>query len=234
MTSGLKHPWTLESELAKLTGTKNWSEAFVSTGLADQNGEITLLRSQDEWERGGAETFVYRFWTVDGAGVESAHILKACVPGIGVPLEKVLAEWMNRRSQLEAEGASVPRLYTFAHGLIWEELLPLRLEAALARVSNAKAAALLTQLATTLNTMLQLRFDPVDPTYDLWSRGDDVVIIDFGQDLGPSRREPNASKYVASFQKFVAQNASTTDEAIVRRCTRIITDAAGLTRSQIN
>jgi len=234
MSAVAQLPWTLETELAKITATRNWSEALVTVGLAGASDQLALVRRQEVWERGGAETFVYRFFTVDQANLETAHILKACVPGVGVPIEKVLADWLSRRSLLASVGVSTPKLYAASHGLIWEECLPTPLEVTLRDASEAHARILLSKLAVTLNSMYQQGFDPVDPTYDLWSRGEDVVLIDFGQDLGPAGRQPAAGKYVESFNRFAADNAIALGSADVERLVPIIAALSRSSSAQLN
>ena len=177
--------WSLEKELCKLIGAEDVDEALYRLKITTEKGfPVDIMRS-DSWERGGAETYIYKFWVKEGESSQTGYIIKACVAfSPASSLDDILTEWVSRRTLVEANGVSTPRLLAYGHGVILEELIPYGLKERLLELKEL-APLLLNQVAVVLGTLLKLGFSPVGILDDLRTRGDDVVMIDFGEDLGP-------------------------------------------------
>lgn len=177
--------WSLEKELCRISNSKTHEEALLKLGLINEKNDKYTIQRDSDWTRGGAETYIYRFWVSHDNGSEEGYIIKACVafePNSN--LDKILSEWVKRRKLLASKGVKTPRLLSYGEGVILEELIPHRLKDLLVSQpeSNQK---LLNDLAYLAAILSALGFEPIDAFHDLRSRGNDIVVIDFGQDLGP-------------------------------------------------
>lgn len=177
--------WTLEKELCKLANVGDFYEALYSLGIIkERNQKINLIQSHS-WERGGAETYIYKFWLQQDNKISTGYILKACVAfSPASSLETILKEWIERRSLIEANGILTPRLFAAGHGVILEELIPFELKTRIIEAGE-QMPVVLHQVAGVLGILSKLGFNTASVLDDLRTRGDDVVMIDFGEDLGP-------------------------------------------------
>jgi len=111
--------------------------------------------------------------------------LKACVAIGGLQgVSSIVEEWVSRRRLLSSAGVAVPQLYGVVSGTIWEEFIPHALMDAMAQATSARRAVLADALGRTMGTLTRLG-TPAFDTSDWRSRGTDVVLVDFGEDLGP-------------------------------------------------
>ena len=193
--------WTLEGELQKLTGTNSATAALLNLGLLESRDELFQLISPPRgWYRSGAETYLYPF-RVSKDGSDVSLVLKACVAfSPGTPLQSILESWIDRRNVLASRGVVTPKLYAWGHGAILEEYVPHTLREALGRTPS-NLERLLVSMADLAGVVANLRFQPVDLFEDLRSHGDDVVLIDCGQDLGPPFVSPEGAQGI--FDQFV-------------------------------
>jgi hypothetical protein len=168
--------WSIESELCQLAGRVTISDALIHLGLVT-SGKFRLVPTNEGWIRGGAETYIYKFSVIDcdnEAKNINNFILKACVSfPAGNSIAEILNSWVNRRLLLQRHGAKVPQLFGFGNGIILEDFVPYRTH-------------LCMQLASVAGLFSRLQFHPISPFHDIRSFGTDVVLIDFGEDLGPS------------------------------------------------
>lgn len=178
MTTG----WTLEGELNKLAGTDGLPSALITLGMIEAVEEVALDTIQD-WYRSGAETYSFCF-SVSTRSLQREYILKACVAygGGGQSLKDIFATWLSRRRLVDGLGVSTPRLYAAGNAVLLEEHIPHNLADALAEGQHRDA--ILRSLGHTAGTLVSAGFVPLS-AHDWRSRGADVVLIDFGQDLGP-------------------------------------------------
>ena len=177
--------WSIEQELLTLSHTESIVEAVVSLGLLPVGETLNSVRSEQDWVRSGAETFQFTFWIETKSGRMYKYLLKACtVFGAFRGLDAIVDEWLARRNLLNKTGIATPKLYASANGLVLEEFIPYSL--ADIQITDT----ILVDLAYLAGTLSRLGFSPVDGVFgDLRSHKDDVVVVDFGEDLGP----PNAS-----------------------------------------
>ena len=57
--------WSLEKELLKLSQKNSLADAIYSLNLLPKDEKfISLDESESEWTRGGAETYIYKFFVI--------------------------------------------------------------------------------------------------------------------------------------------------------------------------
>lgn len=178
-------PWKLERELCQLAGEDSITNALHKMGLLrSPSADFELIDTPEGWFRSGAETYLFRF-QVRTDGTDVPVVLKACVGfSIGANAEEILEGWIERRQSISKRGVQVPHLYAWGRGLILEEEIRFALSEVL-QERPASARELCTSMARVAGVVTSLGFLPVELFKDLRSRGDDVVVVDFGQDLGP-------------------------------------------------
>jgi hypothetical protein len=178
--------WTLDIELQKLTGTTSVAAALAKVGIITESSvDFTIERKRD-WHRSGAETYSYVF-SVNSAGDETDFILKACVAFSPVStLDQILQSWIQKRSLLRDAGIGTPTLYAWGFGEILEEYIPYELCEVLKEAGDDLRESMLICLVEAAGCIASAGFAPIDAFSDMRSRGSDVVIIDFGEDLGAS------------------------------------------------
>jgi hypothetical protein len=167
-----------------LTQCSQVCEALHVLGLlADPAVPFRLIAGN--WVRGGAETYFSKFEVLPHGQPGLTILIKACVTFTpGVDLDSVIGEWVRRRRLLSENGIKTPRLYCAGFGVLIEEYVPYELRNLLS-YSRRRPAKLLADLVTYCETLCRLGFTPIDPFRDLRSHGSDLVVVDFGADLGP-------------------------------------------------
>jgi hypothetical protein len=98
-------------------------------------------------------------------------------------LKEIFAGWLSRRAEIAEIGISTPRLYGASAATLIEEYVPYRLGEALKLSSDR--ADLLRAIGQAAARLVNAGFF-VMSAQDWRSRGRDVVLVDFGQDLGSS------------------------------------------------
>lgn len=196
--------WTLEKELCDLTGKDDISQALCHLKILYNPSEKYSFGGDKDWERGGAETYIYRFW------VEHSHdnlrqefIIKACVAySPASPLDKILEEWIRRRTLLENNGIGTPKLFIYGKGVVIDEFIP-HLFIDVIKANLNKLDSYLYLLSMYAGTLNRLGFSPIEPFSDLRSRGEDLVVVDFGEDLGPQGAQSTTIPNL--FDKLIAK-----------------------------
>lgn len=187
--------WSIQSELFKLSGESDLQAALVSLGMARADGDADLVELAP-WQRAGAETYTYIFELNDALGGRS-FVLKACVVGaFGGSIEKKINEWIDRRFVLMGRGVSTPKLYGSGGGVILEEYIENNLADIIA--NSVHIDKIMEEIYRYAIAIVSLGFDPVAPFRDIRSRGNDMVAIDFGEDLGPPGKKINVDKVVGN------------------------------------
>lgn len=159
-------------------------EANAPPDVLDQLGcsEGSSVEIINKWYKGGNESYIFRFSVKDGATGEAADfIAKACVK-----LQPTLAmnEWLERRKVVEQAGINTPRLFTASQGTLIEEYIPLTFKEAHAQADKDTRLSMEADFIKLFVKLRELGFSPAS-FHDLRSRGADLVMIDFGEDLGP-------------------------------------------------
>lgn len=185
--------WTLESELKSALGAATAHEAFHRCGICAHGHVGCTYATVHEWQRSGSETYTYVFDVLHGTGGRQRVVLKACVASAPLgSVGQIAEEWRRRRSLLSDAGVDTPTLYYLHRAVFMEEWISLTLEEAFIEAPPETRRLLGRKLGALAHTLMIAGF-PVTSFYDLRSRGDDVVVVDFGEDLGPPHAAPSAS-----------------------------------------
>ncbi|HVF06392.1 MAG TPA: hypothetical protein VNA20_16235 [Frankiaceae bacterium] len=115
--------------------------------------------------------------------------MKALVPPPGGgSIADALRANQDRRDLLQLNGIRVPIRYAAGSGCVVEEYIQFGLWEFLEDLppASASVARLCDGLVSYAVVLDQLGFAPIDPFVDLRTDGQDVIPVDFGQDLGPA------------------------------------------------
>lgn len=175
--------WTLAGELKELSGEGDLSRWFHQVGLIGQGDDLRELEIVRGWYRSGAETYGLRFAVISHSGNRQECFMKACVAyGGGMPLPDIFSSWLARRAVVAESGIATPRIYAAGAAIIVEEYIPYTLSDALRH--GRQRSSIVSSIGSTAACLINVGFIPVS-SHDWRSRGGDVVLVDFGQDLGP-------------------------------------------------
>jgi hypothetical protein len=194
MNSDVK--WSLEEEICRVAGSINFMDSLIKLNLIEQGAESFSIVRDKHWVPGGSETYIYRFWIKYDDGGEYGYILKACIAlSPGRNGDEIVREWVRRRMMIQSTGVQTPRLVAHKRGILLEELVPYKLEEVLHQLSRVPES-ILHSLARWAGVLSALGFAAIDPFSDLRSHGNDIVVVDFGEDLGPAHacRRPSAAR----------------------------------------
>ena len=146
--------------------------------LADPGQPFSVETTQD-WYQPGGESYLLQF-QIQQQEVLSRFIMKACVIPPGT---HTVSEWNKRRALLSQHGIQTPTLHAVDRATYIEEFIDHSLKDVYATADEQARDDLHDQFTNIHLTTRELGFKPVS-FHDVRSRGDDVVVIDFGSDLG--------------------------------------------------
>ncbi|MEO8421313.1 MAG: hypothetical protein ABI457_08980 [Hyphomicrobium sp.] len=176
--------WTLEKELRGLVKARTTGEALWRLGLSSDPRHSPLLEETHGWQRGGPETYHYRFKVID-QGQEHDVLLKAVTAfSTTCTLRELVDEWVCRRHLLASGGVRTPKFYFSGRGLLVEQYVGQKLAHRLRR-RPGNSMKLIDQVFALAGVMDRLGFSPVSAFNRLRTDGESVYMVDFGQDLGP-------------------------------------------------
>lgn len=185
--------WSLEGELRSAAQAPDVHTALRELGVLTLEEEIEDIVPLGDWQRGGAETYIYRFDVLALPPRTIRLILKALVPHPAAEtVGAAIRSRVQRRALLAGEGVKVPRLYFAGHGSMLEEFIPHNLVECFKRWEWESSdhrrfgVDLLVELYIYANALDRLGFAPIAPFVDLRTDGRSVFVIDYGQDLGPA------------------------------------------------
>jgi hypothetical protein len=176
--------WTIEKELLLASGEKEVKSALISLGIIPGDTSWCHVRELGEWTRAGSETYTYEF--IVESDLATRHLIaKACVAlGPGSSVGEISREWLRRRKLLTDSGVNTPRLYSAVSATMIEEYIPFTLVDAYKMAASDVRVHVSSELGRILGIISRLAFLALS-LHDLRSRGEDIVVIDFGEDLGP-------------------------------------------------
>jgi hypothetical protein len=176
--------WTLEKELCGLVDASSTGEALWRLGLSEHPENPFRLEETHGWRRGGAETYVYRFKVL---GAEQAHdVLLKAVTGFSMSrtIGELAGEWVDRRRLLTEAGICTPTLYFAGRALLVEQYVGEKLVSWLRR-KPSNSIELTDQVFRLAGVMDRHGFLPISAFNGLRTDGENVFVVDFGQNLGP-------------------------------------------------
>lgn len=174
--------WTLEKELCGLVKARTVRQALLRLKLIEERDPTPLLQEVEGWTQAHPETFVYRFRIILPR-VTHEMLLKAIVAfSMSRSLVELAEEWVARRRLLEAEGIGTSKLYHAKRAVLVEQHIDTKLSDHLKQYPTAR---LFDQLISFAAILERHGFRPISPFHGLKTDGRDVLVTDFGQDLGP-------------------------------------------------
>lgn len=184
-----------------MSGETDLVAAVGALGLLSEAASSIRIHAGSDWRPGGAETYIYTF-SVSSPRETRSFILKAVTAmGPGGSVGAVAAEWLSRRNRLQSLGVSTPQLYAVHRATILEEYVPLSLGEAL-QLHPAWSEEFKSQCVLLAHRVAEAGFRPVALFHDLRSRGRDVVMIDFGEDLGSAVKQVDGSAALSRLEEF--------------------------------
>jgi hypothetical protein len=155
------------------------SQWLVEKGITDDKYAPYNFELVKDWYRGGSESYILDFKV--NSGIDTKHLLvKACIKMCAV---EVVSEWHDRRSRIRRAGIEVPKLYSTNRADYIEEFIDLDLRTAHIVAGTETRRKLEDRFINTYKKLNAIGFSIVS-LHDVRSRGDDVVLVDFGSDLG--------------------------------------------------
>lgn len=179
---------SIEDEICHLAEGGSVEACVKKLGIIPEGNRFLAVEVCSDWVRSGAETYLCRFDVVSEECVVPL-VAKACVAfGVGRSLGSILLNWVERRRILAEAGVSTPRLYAYGEGILLEERIPMAFADAID--SSLDQFSMACNSAVLAGRVVRQGFAPRQLLSDLMSRGDDAVLVDFGEDLG----EPQAGR----------------------------------------
>lgn len=170
--------WSIENELCSMSDESDWRAALSKLGLPSDRS--VRLVADGPWYASGAESYLFKF-AVQSHSHAIDLVFKALVSS-GGNLTARSTEIRSRRALLGNAGIQTPRLYGYGRATVLEEYIPEALSTVLSDEKRmAEVAPKLIEVALKLDG---LGFQSPYFVNDLRTRGTDVVMIDFGFDLG--------------------------------------------------
>jgi len=167
-------------EIAHFSGDLGMNNWLYSVGLLQSEDADFTVNVHEDWQRLGAETYTMNF-SVESEAQTTSLIAKACIK---IPPSSVMSEWVQRRQLLSAHDVPTPHLYAREGAVLIEEFIAHSFEQAYQSSDKNTQDMMRDRLMDLFCTLYVLGFRPNIGLSDLRSHGDDVVIVDFGEDLG--------------------------------------------------
>lgn len=187
-----------EKELRSFSGDADLHDWLIEHQFIGTSAVSHDIRLDQDWYRPGSESYIISFSInqrdTDGSESSNAFIGKACIKA---PCTETMTEWVQRRKFLEGIGIHVPRLYAVSKASLIEERIEHTIEDAYTLGSPEAKADIARDLYNTYASLSSAGFMP-RVMHDVRSRGNDAVIVDFGEDLGGIMRESGRSQEVYS------------------------------------
>ncbi len=152
------------------------------------------------WYHSGGETYCTDF-TVRRRELTEHLIAKACIK---FSPREAMQEWLGRRRLLETAGIVTPKIQAIDGATIVEEFIPFRFGEAFALAEPDKQAQMRSSFLQTVMRIHEVGFAPLS-LHDVRSHGDDVVLIDFGSDLGPPYAKTSGLTSAVQAENFFRQ-----------------------------
>lgn len=138
------------------------------------------IQVTDWWKPGGSETYIATFSILQQDGVRHDLIAKSCIK---MCPKETMHEWLDRRSILTENGVLFPELYAVDGATLVEEYIPYSFKDAYNVADVSVKKELHYKYIDMYKKICGSGFKPAS-MHDVRSRGNDVVMIDVGEDLG--------------------------------------------------
>lgn len=132
------------------------------------------------WGRGGAETYICRLELIKENGESHDLIAKACIK---FSPREAMNEWLERRRIMQENGVLFPELFAVDGATIIEEYIPYTFKEAYSQSNEDQRSELRENYISTYKKIHGAGFKPAS-LHDVRSHGNDVVVVDVGEDVG--------------------------------------------------
>jgi hypothetical protein len=177
------------AELRSFSGAATQPEEaawLVEHGMLAQPETPYDIVTDADWAMPGSEAYILHFSVRPEACPPARFVMKACMVA---PATATVDDWVQRRSLLATHQVEVPRLHAAERGTLIEEYISHDLRAAYRQGEADTRAQLADNFKRTFRLVREAGFRPLG-LHDVRSRGSDVVLIDFGSDLGGAKTLP--------------------------------------------
>ena len=167
-------------DYSKPDSSKTW---LINHGMLSEDTDTYTVNVTKDWNRPGGESFIMQFsidQTVNNEHYVDEYISKACIK---IPCAQTMEDWLTRRKILNENGIPTPKLHAVSRASLIESYVPLTIQEAFMNADEHARRTIISKLNEIYSTLFDNDFHPRILT-DLRSHGDDVVVIDFGEDLG--------------------------------------------------
>lgn len=179
---------SIQGEIDLHRGTYPERQWLFENGLIPSPEAVYEYDLIQDWYRPGAENYILDFRIISGE--QSLRLIaKSCIK---FSASETLQEWISRRRIVsDMGGIEVPKLYSVHSADLIEEYIPFSLGEAYKRADDTRKRNLRLGFIAIFGKLTDLGFSPLS-LHDARSRGDDIVLVDFGFDLGGlTNREKN-------------------------------------------
>jgi hypothetical protein len=170
---------SIQAEIDLHRGTISEGAWLSSKGLIEAPSAPYEYELLNDWYMPGSESYILDF-QISSLSKSKRVIAKACIKMFA---SETVREWTNRRLVIEQSGVAVPKLYSVAGPDYLEEHIPFTLKEVYQNTSDSQKNHLQREFFKTYQSIIELGFTPIS-LHDVRSRGEDVVLVDFGSDLG--------------------------------------------------
>lgn len=178
-----------EQELRSLSAEANFQEWLTEHQFIDADATSFDIQLDQDWHRPGSESYIIAFSIIqekkNAERSAKSFIGKACIKA---PCSETMEEWIQRRKILEDLDIPTPRLHAASTASLIEERIEFTVEEAYRQGSSDVRGEIVRSLYGIYSSLLTAGFLP-RVMHDMRSRGNDAVVIDFGEDLGGILRE---------------------------------------------
>lgn len=208
------------AEIAGMAGKGGLMKNLDALGMLPPGAAaVRIVCDEDRWKRGGGESYILPFAVcaedaAGGALPSRRYILKACVKMASPDdPEGPSRRLLERRRHLEDGGIAVPALKGYRKGVFLEEFAPESIQEAF----TEDRAGTLEKAAAVYGVLARLGYRPAHHFLaDLRRDGENLVCIDFGDDLGAPRPEDPACLWDGFAKEAAAFLGASGDE--IEKC----------------
>ena len=166
-------------ELADHRGSISENQWLTDVGILDSPETPYTIDVISDWHMPGSESYVLDF-AVNSQHDSKRLIAKACIKSCAT---ETVREWHDRRARIKSAGIEVPKLYSTNRAVYIEEFIEMDLHTAFNYSNEEERDSLADRFIDTYLTLGRIGFNVIS-LHDARSRGDDIVLIDFGSDIG--------------------------------------------------
>lgn len=170
---------SIKNELASHRGQVPENQWLAEKGIIETPDTPYSYNLMSDWHMPGSESYILDFEVLSRQRTERL-IAKACIKSCAT---ETVQEWHDRRQRIASAGIGVPKLYSTDRAVYIEEYIEMDMRAAHKCADPEVKSKLEDKFLDTYRKLGSLGFNVIS-LHDVRSHGDDIVLVDFGSDLG--------------------------------------------------